>query len=205
IEEDLGRRRRGHRVERRDDGSVIGPTPAAAADGVAQHDGRAGSWADDGTIVAALNTSGGLSRIPESGGRPMPVTELRPGEIGHRWPQVLPGSTAVLFTAIGGGTLSFNNASIEIVSLSDHQRKTVHAGGTFGRVLPSGHLVYLNRGTLFGVPFDLDRLETRGTPVPLQDDIGYSPTQGYAQLDFSRTGTLVYTGGSDLGLISAQW
>jgi serine/threonine-protein kinase len=184
--------------------SVEGGAAVPVCDAIS---GRGGSWADDGTIVAALTSLGPLSRIPESGGRPMPVTELRPGELAHRWPQVLPGSTAVLFTAMGveGHSFSFDTASIEIVSLSDHKRKTVHAGGTFGRVLPSGHLLYVNRGTLFAVPFDLDRLETRGTPVPIQDGIDYSPTQGYAQLDFSRTGTLVYTGGSSLGLITAQW
>ena len=47
-------------------------------------------------------------------------------------------------------------------------------GGTYGRYLPGGHLIYINRGTLFAVPFDVDRLEIRGTPAPVLDQVGYS-------------------------------
>ena len=50
-------------------------------------------------------------------------------------------------------------------------------GGTSARYLPTsngtGHLVYTNRGTLFAIPFDPDRLETRGTAVPILDDVAY--------------------------------
>src|SRR5436853_873030 len=59
-----------------------------------------GSWGDDGNIVAAFNgTLGGLWRVPSSGGSCVPLTKLNSGEYTHRWPQVLPGSQAVLFTA----------------------------------------------------------------------------------------------------------
>ena len=61
--------------------------------------GRGGSWGEDGNIIAALNNTGGLSRIPSAGGPPTPVTDLQSGEVTHRWPQILPGGKAVLFTA----------------------------------------------------------------------------------------------------------
>ena len=61
--------------------------------------GRGGSWGEDGNIIAALTNGGGLSRIPSAGGAPTPVTELAQGEVTHRWPQILPGGKAVLFTA----------------------------------------------------------------------------------------------------------
>jgi len=92
------------------------------------------------------------------------------------------------------------------MSLPDHRRKTLQRGGTFGRYLPSGHLIYVNRGTLFSVPFDLDRLEMRGTPSPMLDQVGYNPGNGSAQLDFSQTGTLIYrSGGAGGGLVTVQW
>ncbi len=79
-------------------------------------------------------------------------------------------------------------------------------GGTFGRYLPSGHLVYVNRGTLFAVPFDVDRLEVHGTPAPVLDQIGYIAAYGSAQLDFSQTGTLIYrSGGAGGGLLTVAW
>jgi predicted Ser/Thr protein kinase len=60
---------------------------------------RGASWGDDGNIVAALTPNGVLSRVHSAGGTPVPVTKLNSGEATHRWPQVLPGSQAILFTA----------------------------------------------------------------------------------------------------------
>ena len=68
--------------------------------------GRGGSWGEDGNIIAALSSTGGLSRIPSAGGPPTPVTDLQNGEITHRWPQILPGGKAVLFTASTTGRRS---------------------------------------------------------------------------------------------------
>ena len=111
----------------------------------------------------------------------------------------------MLFTA-GTVAFGFDGANIEVMSLADHRRKTLVRGGTFGRYLPSGHLIYVNRGTLFAVPFDVERLEVRGTPAPLLDQVGYSSTYGSAQLDFSQTGTLIYrSGGMGGGLFTVQW
>ena len=167
---------------------------------------RGGTWGEDGNIVAALIGTGGLSLIPSAGGTPTAVTDLQSGEGTHRWPQILPGGKAVLFTAAAGGG-AFDAANIEVISLADHRRKTLVRGGTFGRYLPSGHLVYVNRGTLFAVPFDVDRLEVHGTPAPVLDQVTYNAAQGSAQFDFSQTGTLIYRsgGGTGGGLLTVAW
>ena len=167
--------------------------------------GRGGSWGDDGSIIAAPDTNGGLSRIPSAGGSPTPVTELQSGESTHRWPQVLPGGKAVLFTAGSTGGTGYDSANIDVMSLADHRTKTLLRGGTFGRYLPSGHLIYVNRGTLFAVPFDMNRLEVRGTPSPVLNQVAYTPN-GSALLDFSQTGTLIYRSGeAGGGLLTVQW
>jgi serine/threonine-protein kinase len=164
-----------------------------------------GAWGEDGNIITTVQSPFTLLRIPSAGGEPVPVTELAPGEFTHRWPQILPGGKAVLFTA--AHTLNaFDGANIEVMSLSDHRRKTLIRGGTFGRYVPSGHLVYINGGTLFAVPFDLARLEARGTPVPVLEEVAYSSALGFAQLDFSRAGTLIYrSGGAEGGRVTVQW
>ena len=126
---------------------------------------------------------------------PQRLTELAPGELTHRWPQIVPGGKAVLFTSSTrpGG---FDGANIEVISLHDHRRKTLRRGGTFGRYLPAtngaGHLVYIDRGNLFAVPFDPDTLEVGATPVPVVQEVSYSSNSGSAQFDFSQDGTLVY-------------
>jgi len=72
-------------------------------------------------------------------------------------------------------------------------------------------LIYVNKATLFAIPFDLDKLETRGTAVPALDDVGYEPTVGTGEFDFSPApsghGTLVYVraAANASGMMTLQW
>jgi serine/threonine-protein kinase len=170
--------------------------------------GTGGSWSEDGTIIAALNQPDGLFRIPDGGGAPARLTEpdRERGEITHRWPQILPGGKAVLFTAHTRAIGGYDEASIEVMSLGDGHRKTLMRGGTYGRYVPSGHLLYVNRGSLFAVPFDLGALEVRGAPAVVLNQIAYSRRDGDAEFEASQTGTLVYrSGGTRGGLVTVHW
>ncbi len=168
-------------------GSIITLCAAAFSRGV--------SWGLDGNIIGTISTTGGMVRVPDSGGTPQPLPKANEtGEIAHRWPQVLPRGEAVLFTAaITPG--NYEDALINVMSLKTGQQKTVIRGGYFGRYLPSGHLVYIHEGTLFAVPFDTARLEVRGSPTPLLDDVGGNTTSGSGRFDFSTTGTFFFTSG----------
>src|SRR6185503_16743702 len=139
-----------------------GGTPIALCDAPF---GRGASWGEDGAIVASLKLSGGLWRIPAAGGAPQPVTETDgvTRDATHRWPQILRRGKALLFTAHTTPT-DMDAARIELLTLPDGRRKTVHKGGSFGRYLPSGHILYVNKGTVFALPFDLGRGEVTGAP-----------------------------------------
>jgi len=160
--------------------------------------GAGGSWGDDGNIIAALNGPDGiLSRIPSAGGSVQPVTQLLPerGELGTSWPQVLPGAQAVLFTALRT-TGSFEEAAIVVQSLRTGERKTLVRGGYYGRYAPSGHLLYLHQGTLYAAPMDVKRMKLAGQATPaIEEVVGDPGNTGLAQVDFSRSGTLVYMRG----------
>ena len=160
---------------------------------------RGGSWAEDGAIVAALTNTSGLSLVPAEGGAPQPLTTLHDGELTHRWPQVLPGNAAVLFTAHSGTINSYENASIVVLSRADGARKTVWRGGYHGRFIPTdgkhGHLVFVHRGVLHGVRFDADRLEVEGTPVPLIQDLASDPESAAGRFDYSRSGMFAFRAG----------
>ena len=79
-------------------------------------------------------------------------------------------------------------------------------GGYFGRYVPSGHLVYVQQGTVFGIRFDLSRLETIGQAVPVLEGVATSTTTGGAQLALSADGTLVYVpGGEGSPKQSVEW
>jgi Tol biopolymer transport system component len=62
--------------------------------------------------------------------------------------------------------------------------------------VPTGHLLYVHAGTLYGVRFDLDRLETTSSPVPVIEQIAATPISGSAQYSFASDGTLAYVQGS---------
>jgi serine/threonine protein kinase/WD40 repeat protein len=175
--------------------SVRGGAPIVICEA---RDARGASWGDDGNIVFAPDSRGGLFRVSSSGGIPQPVTELKPGELTHRWPQVLPGSRYVLFTANTG--TNWENASIEIQSLKGGQRKTLHQGGSYGRYTPAGHLIYVHESTLFAAALNLDRQELTGLPAPIVENVTSSAISGGAQFDFAAApsghGTLVYLTGS---------
>jgi serine/threonine protein kinase/Tol biopolymer transport system component len=183
---------------------VQGGTPAVVAN---VRNPRGGSWADDGTIVVALTNSSGLSRIGAEGGAPEPLTTLTKEEITHRWPQVLPGN-AVLFTANPGTLNSYENATID-VQRQNGQRKTVWRGGYHGRFIPTdgtrGHLVFAQRGMLYGVRFDADRLEVQGTPVQLLQDVASDPLSAAGRFDFSRAGSFAFRKGASLQSWTLSW
>jgi Tol biopolymer transport system component len=157
---------------------------------------RGGSWGEDGSIVFTPNTRAALSKVSSAGGTPETLTtfDKQAGDVTHRWPQVLPGGKAVLFTSSTVGT-SYEDAEIVVYSMASGQRKTVQRGGFYGRYLPSGHLVYMHEGTLFAVPFDLKRLEVTGQPAPILEGVLTAPVSGGAQFSFSETGNLVYVAG----------
>src|SRR5260370_30691151 len=117
--------------------------------------------------MGALDPAG-LARIPSGAGAPTRVTELskEKGETAHAWPQVLPGSQAVLFTVRSGE--SWNDGSIDVVSLKTGERKNVQRGGYFGRYLPTstgaGRLVYVHQNSLLAAPFHLSKLSRTGAP-----------------------------------------
>jgi hypothetical protein len=55
------------------------------------------SWGDDGNLIASLNTTQPLARIPASGGTPTPMTNFdsEHGELTQRWPKSLRSSSSV--------------------------------------------------------------------------------------------------------------
>jgi Tol biopolymer transport system component/tRNA A-37 threonylcarbamoyl transferase component Bud32 len=153
--------------------------------------GLGASWGDDNNIIVAPHIADGLYRVPAEGGVSQPVTRLLNDERAHAWPQILPGGEAVLFTSrpnSGGASAE----RINVLSLRTGRTKVVWRGGSGGRYLPSGHLAFVQQGTLSVVAFDLQRLETLGSSVPLLDDV-YTDSSGRAPwFDVAQNGTLIY-------------
>jgi serine/threonine-protein kinase len=152
------------------------------------------SWGDGNTIIAAIGAPGQLSRIPAAGGKPTVAIDLSAESTVVRWPQLLPDARSVIYTTMSGA--GADRANVEVQSATGN-RKVLVQGGTFGRYLRNGYLTYINQGTLYAVRMNLATLSIEGSPIPLLDNVGYSPLFGYAQADVSQTGMLVYRKGSE--------
>jgi serine/threonine-protein kinase len=170
--------------------------------------GRGASWGDDGEIVAALSDHVGLSRVSSTTGAVTPLTTLGAGETSHRFPQVLPGARVAVFT-VRRTPSSAAAADIGAVLLDGPApavAKIVREGaGHTPHYLPTGHLVYVTDGVLQALPFEIDALETRGTPTVVLDELSASANFGSAQLSFSRTGAVLYRGGRTTGRTRLEW
>jgi serine/threonine-protein kinase len=149
------------------------------------------SWSSQGTIAfAPVGTGSSLLQVLDSGGAPQPLGHFEKGETYQIWPQFLPGGKAVLFA--GGNSGSGDHVIVQ--SAATGERRSL-VGGTQPQYATSGHLIYAQGTTLMAVPFDPRRLEIKGTPVPVVEDVAYSYSYGSSQYSISDTGSLVYVSG----------
>jgi len=163
--------------------------PAATLSDIAANRSGA-SWGQDDTIVFSFVGSG-LLRVPAAGGAPQTVTQLQAdqGEGAHRWPDILPGGQAVLFTVAGGaGDLSASRIAVLDLNTGRHR---ILLDGSHPRFLPTGHIVFVRPDSLWAVPFDPVRLELSGSPAPLLEDLQVNPG-GLANYAVAEDGSLVY-------------
>ena len=183
--------------------SVTGGAPVALCDAP---NGRGGAWGDEDVIVFTPDYQpySPLTRVSAAGGTPQRLTPAGTREWHQRWPQVLPGGKAVLYT--NNDAAGLEDAHLVVQPLAGGTATVVHRGGYHGRYVPSGHLLFMNDGALFAVPFDLDRLQVTGQPVLAVRDVMSSHSSGGAQFAVSAEGTLVYSQGPTTGsLMPIHW
>ena len=157
---------------------------------------RGATWGNDDSIIfATAAPSTGLQRVSSAGGEPTVLTKpnRERGEDDHLWPQFLPGSQAVLFT-ITPTTGGVDSSQVAVLDLSTGTQKILMRGGSQAMYVSSGHLIYVAAGTLRAVAFDLGRLETIGTGIPVVSPV-VTMSNGTAEFDIGRDGTLVYAAG----------
>ena len=170
---------------------VSGGVAATLADAVAP---RGASWGEDGSIVFAMSLAGGLARVSAEGGVPQRLTTAEARrETSHRWPQFLPGGKAIIYTSAMPGSIEASRVCL--FRLDTGEQRTLIEGATYGRYIPSGHLVFARAGELLAVRFDLTRLDVAGKQNPILQGVLINSANG-AYFTFSNTGSLVYVPGN---------
>ena len=137
-------------------------------------------------------------QVSADGGSPEPLTipDVDSGEASHMFPRFLPDGRRVIFTVHtrDGGShlalLSMDDGSWKQLDLISNAVQAQYVG--------TEHIVFAQSGGLLAAPFDLDRGEVTGTPVPLLDGV-YSRQISQAAVShfaISDTGTLAYVPGA---------
>ncbi|MCJ7753410.1 MAG: protein kinase, partial [Thermoanaerobaculales bacterium] len=150
-----------------------------------------GSWGEDGSIIYTPDYLDGLWRVAADGGEAEELTQPDPavGELNHSWPDHIPGTSAVVFTSF---RLPLSESRIELLDLATGERRLLVENGVFGRYVDSGHLLFVREKVVLAAPFDPQKLELTGSPVPVLEDAFVAPYEGNSQFSVSDTGTLIH-------------
>jgi hypothetical protein len=188
--------------------SLSGGEPALIAENVSAGGTKGAVWTDRG-IVFSSAAKAGLMRVGDNGGavETLTVPDASKGEVSHRWPDALPDGRHLLFTIKKEGITSFDQGEIALLDLETKSWKTLIRGGSFGKYLPTGHIVYARDGAIVAVPFDLGSGEVQGAPMKVLADVMTEPGSGAAQFAVaSEAGALVFVpGGADIQRNELVW
>ncbi len=153
------------------------------------------SWSSRGLIAFGdVDVATLIQMVPDGGGTPQALTHRGNGEYFHGWPEFLPGGDALLFTA-SLTNANFSDAKIAVQPVGKGDRRDL-TQGMYPQYAASGHLVYIDGGTLTALPFDLRTLAVTGKPFAMMEGVLQSTRDGDAQYSLSTTGTLVYVQGT---------
>ena len=143
--------------------SVEGGVPVTLCDGVLPF---GATWGPDDSIVFSNGDESDLLRVSAGGGKPEALTahDKTKGEYGYSLPHCLPNSKGLLFTITREPWDT--RPSVALLDLKTRKWRILLENAADARYVPTGHVVFLRRGTLMAVLFDLKRLEITGQPVP---------------------------------------
>jgi len=155
------------------------------------------AWNDQGDLFFGSRNDRRIWRIPVSGA-PHAVTSLIRGEYRHMLPQPLPGGRFLLYT-VRKRAATWGDEEVVAFDLRTGARTPLLRDACDARYTPTGHLVFLRRGSLFAVAFDARRVVKEGPETPLFDEVAQALsagsddfTTGAGQFAFSAAGHLAW-------------
>jgi Tol biopolymer transport system component/predicted Ser/Thr protein kinase len=156
--------------------------------------GFSGSWAPDDTIFFNSGWNGGLWKISANGGDPIQVTTTSESEFGHWLPSVLPGGNAVLFTV---WNTTLDDIRIDVFSRKTKTRQPLITGGAQPHFISTGHMLFLQLGTLIAAPFNPETFQVGEPRIPVLKDVRQNVSSGGGSYTVSEDGMLFYRRGGE--------
>jgi dipeptidyl aminopeptidase/acylaminoacyl peptidase len=117
------------------------------------------------------------------------VTALdRPGqEDSHRWPYFLPDGRHFVYSVLSFSQRGWRGSCIGSLDSKDKKR-LLSVSGTIAYA--AGHLLFVRDGTLVAHPFDPNRLQVTGDPIPVAEEVEVS--HSFSEFSVSDSGVLAY-------------
>ena len=142
-----------------------------------------GAWGRNGVILFSHQATGRIHRVPAEGGVSTAVdpTDTVGIHLSY-YPSFLPDGEHFLY---------LQSRDVYVGSLNE-------AGGTLliedagNAMYASGYLLFPRETTLFAQSFDVERLELRGSPFPLAEQLRISTGSGAGAYSVSNNGVLLY-------------
>jgi eukaryotic-like serine/threonine-protein kinase len=174
-----------------------GGTPLTLASSI----NATGSWNSDNLILFTPNATSPVHVIAATGGTPRPVSKLDEtlGDILHRNPSFLPDKKHFVYVAVSarsGETTGARASYLASIDSSEPARLLIEGGSPVE--YSQGHLVFLRDNRLVAQPFDPDRLELRGEPKPITEQVELAGPSSTA-FSVSDSGLLAYQSASGPG------
>ena len=144
-----------------------------------------GTWNKAGVILLGMS-GGGIVRVPEIGGDPVPVTkpDVNRNETIHRFPSFLPDGHHFLFLIQPNNTVAVGDVdSSEIIRLFE--------ADSFARYATEKFVLFVRQGALVAQPFDAVRLRTTGEAVTVTEGVPANFQGGTGAFSVSDNGVLV--------------
>ncbi len=176
------------------DGGSVRPLAHAQA-------GVGGTWNRDGTILFATSNGRPMSRIPETGGMAVAVTKVEAPQTTHRFPQFLPDGDHFLYYVTGSPDVR----GIYVGQLDGSPGGRLLDSDSLG-VYAAGHVLFVQRGTLFAHAFDLERRQLTGDRFPVAENVAFNARiAAELGLSASNTGSIVFRTASAAGQRRLEW
>jgi eukaryotic-like serine/threonine-protein kinase len=133
--------------------------------------------------------------VGENGGAPETLVTAASPDERLAQPQLLPDGRTLLYTV---RVSNADGNQIVVQGLNDKTRRVLVDSGLDGRIVSTGHLLWVRDSTLYAQAIDPKSLVLSGTPVALVEDVATSSLSVVAQMGLADNGTLVFlTGTSD--------
>ena len=155
--------------------------------------GRGGSWSKNGTIIFSPDATGGIFKVPSSGGKPEEIIKNDTSNKNQslRWEYFLPDGNHFLYSIENSATGSSATDAIYLSSLNNTKSKKL-ISASCNCQYANGYLLFVRQGILLAQKFDPDKLELEGEAMPLSENIQYYDLRISGTFAASQNGKLVY-------------